>query len=275
MIVGISRGPAPERNGARRGVHLVSLAASTVLHASIVAAVICNVLGASVSLPEPLVVELVSEVGNSGRAGGTTSGGQDATGAAPGESRQDAAERAPVEADHAVQQSQKASTVEPEPPVSRPRTVVKESRSVAKKVPQVPRQPRPAAPAAATSPAPVAEPAMPTKDAEPPSDNSLRQGDPLVAALGADGAGGAGGAARAAGGAGGDGGRPNGHHGSGAKGNGSTRGAGFSLGSAGNPMPSYPPAARRRGIEGRVVLDVLVSAEGQALSVEIARSSGS
>lgn len=272
MIVGIRPAPAADGKGAGRAVPLVSLAASTVLRASIVAAVIYGVLGAAVSPPEPLVVELVSEVGSSGPAGGTTSGGQDTTGAAPGEARQDDARSASVEAEHAVQQSPKMSAVEPEPPVSRPRAVAKEQRSVAKKVPQAPQQPRPAEPAAATPPVPVAEPTTPTENAEPPSDNSLslHHGDPLVASLGA------GGAARAAsGGSGRPNGRPSGRHGSGAGDNGSTRGPGFSLGSAGNPMPSYPPVARRRGIEGKVVLDVLVSAEGQALSVEIARSSGS
>ncbi len=267
MIVGIR--PAPAANGKRAGraVPLVSLLASTVLHAGIVAAVIYGALGAAVSPPEPLVVELMSGVGT-GPAGGTTSGGQDATGAARGEAGQDAAERALVEAEHAVQQSPKMSTVEPEPPVSRPRAVAKKPRSVAKKVRAAPQQSTVAEPAAATPPVPVAEPTMPTEDAEPPSGNSLslHQGNPLVASLGA------GGAARAAGGGSG---RPSGRPGSGAGDDGSAPGPGFSLGSAGNPMPSYPPAARRRGIEGKVVLDVLVSAEGRALSVAIARSSGS
>lgn len=270
MIVGIR--PAPAANGKRAGraVPLVSLLASTVLHAGIVAAVIYGALGAAVSPPEPLVVELMSGVGT-GPAGGTTSGGQDATGAARGEAGQDAAERALVEAEHAVQQSPKMSTVEPEPPVSRPRAVANKPRLEPGKLPpthQQPAVPEPAEPAAATPPVPVAEPTMPTEDAEPPSGNSLslHQGDPLVASLGA------GGAARAAGGGSG---RPSGRPGSGAGDDGSTRGPGFSLGSAANPMPSYPPAARRRGIEGKVVLDVLVSAEGRALSVAIARSSGS
>ena len=42
-----------------------------------------------------------------------------------------------------------------------------------------------------------------------------------------------------------------------------------------NPKPEYPWAARRRGEEGRVMLRVRVSAQGTALAVEIAQSSGS
>lgn len=42
-----------------------------------------------------------------------------------------------------------------------------------------------------------------------------------------------------------------------------------------NPEPKYPEAARRRGIEGVVVLDVLVLANGTAGSVLLAQSSGS
>lgn len=41
-----------------------------------------------------------------------------------------------------------------------------------------------------------------------------------------------------------------------------------------NPAPAYPPASRRNGEEGRVLLRVRVSAAGQAEAVEIHRSSG-
>lgn len=41
-----------------------------------------------------------------------------------------------------------------------------------------------------------------------------------------------------------------------------------------NPPPRYPPISRRLGEQGRVMLRVLVSAEGTAESVEIERSSG-
>jgi protein TonB len=42
-----------------------------------------------------------------------------------------------------------------------------------------------------------------------------------------------------------------------------------------NPDPAYPAASRRIGEEGRVILRVLVSAEGRADQVEICASSGS
>jgi periplasmic protein TonB len=42
-----------------------------------------------------------------------------------------------------------------------------------------------------------------------------------------------------------------------------------------NPAPTYPALSRRAREEGRVVLRVLVSADGRAQTIEIARSSGS
>lgn len=42
-----------------------------------------------------------------------------------------------------------------------------------------------------------------------------------------------------------------------------------------NPPPRYPPAARRNGDEGTVLLRVLVAADGAAVKVELDRSSGS
>lgn len=42
-----------------------------------------------------------------------------------------------------------------------------------------------------------------------------------------------------------------------------------------NPAPIYPAGAKRRGIQGKVLLDVLVKIDGSAASVTIARSSGS
>ena len=51
--------------------------------------------------------------------------------------------------------------------------------------------------------------------------------------------------------------------------------AGFDAEYLHNPKPVYPWAARRRGDEGRVTLRVRVSAQGAALAVEIAGSSGS
>jgi protein TonB len=42
-----------------------------------------------------------------------------------------------------------------------------------------------------------------------------------------------------------------------------------------NPAPIYPPRARRDGTQGKVLLEVAVTADGQARAVEIKRSSGS
>lgn len=41
-----------------------------------------------------------------------------------------------------------------------------------------------------------------------------------------------------------------------------------------NPPPVYPRAARRRGMEGEVLLDVLVNAEGRVEELELSRTSG-
>jgi protein TonB len=41
-----------------------------------------------------------------------------------------------------------------------------------------------------------------------------------------------------------------------------------------NPPPDYPAAARRRGIEGRVVIEVTVGTDGAPTAVRIAESSG-
>jgi protein TonB len=41
-----------------------------------------------------------------------------------------------------------------------------------------------------------------------------------------------------------------------------------------NPKPAYPALAKRMGMEGTVMLKVLVSREGTALKVEVAHSSG-
>ncbi|MBN2032899.1 MAG: energy transducer TonB [Deltaproteobacteria bacterium] len=41
-----------------------------------------------------------------------------------------------------------------------------------------------------------------------------------------------------------------------------------------NPPPEYPPAARRRGYEGTVMLDVFVDAEGRVQEIRLIKSSG-
>lgn len=47
----------------------------------------------------------------------------------------------------------------------------------------------------------------------------------------------------------------------------------FTVGSPGNPLPRYPLMARRRGLEGRVVLRVRVGPEGSVRAVAVAESS--
>lgn len=49
---------------------------------------------------------------------------------------------------------------------------------------------------------------------------------------------------------------------------------GYTLGDAHTPEPEYPWSARRRGVEGRVVLRLEVDAQGRPTSVELAQSSG-
>lgn len=48
----------------------------------------------------------------------------------------------------------------------------------------------------------------------------------------------------------------------------------FQLGSADNPLPRYPWRARRQGIEGRVVIRLMVAADGKPARISILQSSG-
>lgn len=41
-----------------------------------------------------------------------------------------------------------------------------------------------------------------------------------------------------------------------------------------NPPPAYPPRARREGLEGRVILQVAVGADGTASAVSVRQTSG-
>lgn len=55
---------------------------------------------------------------------------------------------------------------------------------------------------------------------------------------------------------------------------GSTRDAVYHLGSANTPLPEYPWSARRRGREGRVVIEMDVDPEGRPVGVTVIESSG-
>jgi len=70
-------------------------------------------------------------------------------------------------------------------------------------------------------------------------------------------------------GATGSGSGPGGGDGSGGDGSGGAR-----VAYGQNPLPPYPVAARRLGMEGVVLLDVLVAPDGHASDVRLARSSG-
>lgn len=55
---------------------------------------------------------------------------------------------------------------------------------------------------------------------------------------------------------------------------GPTRDALYHLGAAATPLPDYPWSARRRGREGRVVVDLEVDAHGRPVRVSVRESSG-
>lgn len=118
---------------------------------------------------------------------------------------------------------------------------------------KVVRAPKPVAKAVKPAPTPAAEPTP----AAATADTSGTVG-------GAAGASGAAGSA-----AGGGGTRAGGGDGSGGDG---TGGARVAYGQ--NPLPPYPLVARRLGLEGVVVLEVLVAPDGSAADVRLARSSG-
>lgn len=48
----------------------------------------------------------------------------------------------------------------------------------------------------------------------------------------------------------------------------------YELGAADTPLPDYPWSARRRNREGRVVVRIMVAADGNVLSAEVLESSG-
>lgn len=55
---------------------------------------------------------------------------------------------------------------------------------------------------------------------------------------------------------------------------GPTREAQYELGAIDTPLPNYPWSARRRNREGRVVVRLMVAADGTVLSAEVQESSG-
>ena len=128
----------------------------------------------------------------------------------------------------------------------------------------------PAAPAAAppaTSPAPAKIARVPkaapreVRPAARPAETPPIATDSAAGSTGISGVVGAAGAGTGSGPGGGDG--------SGGDGSGGAR-----VAYGRNPLPPYPVAARRLGMEGVVLLDVLVAPDGHAADVRLARSSG-
>ena len=165
-----------------------------------------------------------------------------------------------------------ASLIEPSPvPAAMPARVpaaVPQPRSRAK--PSMRPNPRPVSrPVAASSPAlettasqapiaPVA-PASPSQESHK-TDDVGKAGEGSGSRSGSDGGGG-GTSGKSAGGDG--------------AGDGPPTPARFDAGYLNNPAPPYPPASRRLGEEGKVILRVRVSPEGNADEVELMTSSGS
>jgi len=137
-----------------------------------------------------------------------------------------------------------------------------------------PTQPAPPAPApVVAAPAPVPKPPPhPTRMASrtpPPRPAPPPSVAPSAPAAGAPTSGSETGTAGIPGGGGGGGGSGSGGGGGGGDGSGGAR---VAYGT--NPLPPYPNAARRLGMEGVVLLDVLVAPDGSAADVRVRRSSG-
>lgn len=259
---------------------------SLLVHAGILVAALAG-LAAQVpeTAPDPLQVEVIITPGTGGAAGGGDTVAAGASGASAPTSA--ALPPPPTATPPSTPAASAAVAAPPKPPPVRAATAFRrptvEARpSAAKRRQQQPAaQPKPkdAAMLATIDTAAPARTEPPTAEvpAAAPAAAAMPEPQPGVSA-GADRANGSigatsSGSVAAISGSGGSG--NSGSIGSGEDAGGASRGPGFSLGSAGNPMPPYPPSARRRGIEGTVVLRVSVSAEGRALSVEIVRSSGS
>src|SRR5581483_5778475 len=134
--------------------------------------------------------------------------------------------------------------------------------------------PRPAPPAArsaATRPAHRQRVARTAPPAPPPAPAPNAAAPGAADARAASGPAGAGGGARGGGSADGAGGGGGSGGGDGSGGDGSG-GARVAYGT--NPRPDYPLVARRLGMEGVVVLAVVVAPDGRAAEVRVARSSG-
>lgn len=265
-----------------------AVVASLALHTALLAAALAD--PTPQTPPEPLVVELIGggggAPGGSGSAPGSASGTTDGTagtaastpgpqGAATGRSVAPAeAEPAPAEVKPAPAEAEAAPATTSLPlrqPQPRPRAnTVRNSPPMTDTTRQPQRHEHRTPPPAPTA---VSQDSM-TRDAASPQLTQNAASDTVTDVMRNTASSSDTGHSSRTAGAGGAG--ESGSSGQGgSSGSGPSRGPGFAFGSAGNPIPSYPPAARRRGIEGTVLLLARVSADGRALAVEITHSSGS
>lgn len=267
-----------------------AVVASLALHTALLAAALAD--PTPQTPPEPLVVELIGGGGGApggsgsapGSASGSASGTADGTpgpqGAATGRSVAPAeAEPAPAEVKPAPAEAEAAPATTSLPlrqPQPRPRAnTIRNSPPMTdtKRQPQRHEHQTPQSTAKAVSQDAATQDSM-TRDTTSPRLTQNAASD-AVTDVGRNTASSSG-TAHSSGPVGAGGGGESGSSGQGgSSGSGPSRGPGFAFGSAGNPIPSYPPAARRRGIEGTVLLLAQISADGRALAVEITRSSGS
>lgn len=233
--------------GAGRGATIVAAACSAALHGALAAGVFLWPAGpVRYSVGDPIVVELVAMAPQS-------NGGDMASMAS---ALPDDGQNADVEVALSVQSDSGDSepavdtVAEPSPkpiaPIVPPTLQTKEPVATAPGIPHPARRPDP--PTEYRNPAPAST--------EAPAASDVLSDGPATAAL-------AGNSPPSGAGAGGD-----------MASDGDVAavpqmGPRFAVGSAGNPLPRYPTAARRRGLEGRVVLRVFVGSDGRARSVSV------
>lgn len=233
------------RGGARFGWALCSL----LVHGTALAAVLIAAAGKGPQLPPPAIE--VSVVTAPAPAGATATAAQKASEAPQAETVQEPAESEPDPMTQLVSvDTSEPPAAEPEPttlePRQEPRRVADAAPAPSAVPPPPPRKPAPPdpepmaqAPAesdAPHEPAPIAAP-PPAQLAALPDAESVDSTAPPGAGM--------------------------------------TRPPHYEAGGEANPWPRYPAAARRRGIEGEVLVRVAVGLDGRAERVEILHSSGS
>ena len=235
--------------GAGHGATIVAAACSAALHGALAAGVFLWPAGpVPYSVGDPIVVELVAEAPQ-GRVGGVVAmgsasdNGPTAEGEVALSVQSDPGDAEPIADAAAIPDPSPKPIERAEPPT--PRTMV--PAASAPVVPRPARRPD-APPAERTDPSPAS--------LETTTASDTTSDGPAVAAL-------AGESPPSRAGAGGD------MASDGDVAAAPQVGPRFAVGSVGNPLPRYPMAARRRGLEGRVVLRVFVGSDGRARSVSV------